>query len=153
MKPYLLKFGILMGIASLVIQFFRPEKNNGPITNNDIFKQLQVTEPIKAKLQTSCYDCHSNQTKYPWYNNVAPVSWMLANHVKEGKAELNFSEWGTYSKRKQISLLSNMSEVIADKSMPLPSYILIHKGAKFSDSEVENVTLWSDKTIKNLIQK
>ena len=153
MKRILLVLALVFGIAFLVIQFFQPDKNNSPVSNDDLFSQVEVPTVIQQKLKSSCYDCHSNQTKYPWYNNVAPVSWMIANHVKEGTEELNFSNWGAYSKRKQISKLSEISEVITEKSMPLPSYLLIHKKARFSPEDVEAFTVWTDQTIKKMMEK
>ena len=102
MKKIVYIFLILLILFVIVIQFFRPPINNQPVTGDDFFSQLTDTPAsIKDILKKSCYDCHSDQTYYPWYGNIAPVSWMLNKHIVEGKEELNFSDWGTMSIRKK----------------------------------------------------
>ena len=83
-------------------------------------------------LHTSCYNCHSNNTNYPWYSYVQPVGLLLEHHINKGKAELNFSEFGTYSLRKQKSKLKSMANQIEKDEMPLSSYTLIHRDARLS---------------------
>ncbi len=80
----------MLGAGFIIIQFFQPDKNNQAVSANDINNHLEIPTVIQEILKNSCYDCHSNQTKYPWYNNIAPVSWMIANHIKEGKEHVNF---------------------------------------------------------------
>ena len=92
-------------------------------------------ENISALLQESCYDCHSNNTEYPWYNKVQPVGWFLEDHINEGKEELNFNEWDAYSNRRKNSKLKSIISQVKDDEMPLASYTLIHKDAKLSNSE------------------
>jgi len=92
-------------------------------------------ENISALLQESCYDCHSNNTEYPWYNKVQPVAWFLEDHINEGKEELNFNEWDAYSNRRKNSKLKSIISQVKDDEMPLASYTLIHKDAKLSNSE------------------
>jgi hypothetical protein len=98
-----------------------------------------VPDQIKNKLQVSCYDCHSNNTAYPWYNKVQPVAWFLESHVKEGKAELNFNEWDSLSNRRKASKLKSIISQIENDEMPLASYTIIHRNAVLSDSEKQDI--------------
>ena len=144
-----MKKKILIGLLIFVlffgfIQFFRPEKNwQINISRNEIFYKKEVDPKIVTMLKTSCFDCHSNNTAYPWYNNIAPVSWMIANHVKEGKEKLNFSNWGLYIPDKQHELLEEIIEVVEEGEMPLSSYLLIHSEAKLSESDKELLKFWA----------
>ncbi len=83
--------GLLLIAVLIILQFFQPEKNSGPSTSDDLIQVLAVPESIANVLRSSCYDCHSNQTNYPWYNRISPVSWYLSKHISMGKEELNFS--------------------------------------------------------------
>lgn len=149
-KIFLITVAVL-AVGFLTIQFFQPAKNRSPVTENDFIKQINAPEDIKEKIKVSCYDCHSNQTKYPWYNKVAPLSWIIADHVKNGKKEINFSEWGHLSKRKKIGVLSGISEVLGDGSMPLESYIKLHKEAHFTGEEVERITTWTESAMEEVL--
>ncbi len=90
----------------------------------------QVPATINYQLQVSCYDCHSNNTDYPWYSKIQPAAWYLEDHIKEGKDELNFNEWDTYSSRRKNSKLRSIIKQIESGEMPLESYTLIHGGAR-----------------------
>ncbi|RXP54804.1 hypothetical protein EC396_08810 [Lutibacter sp. HS1-25] len=111
-----------------------PTKRNqsSDILETDFNKVFKVSNNVQSIIKNSCYDCHSNNTNYPWYNKIQPVSWFLEKHVTEGKKELNFSEFGNYSTRKQKSKLKSMINQIRDDEMPLSSYKLIHQNAKLS---------------------
>jgi len=96
-------------IAFVGIQFMPTTRNqSNEVLETDFFKTFDAPNNIQQLLKNSCYDCHSNSTNYPWYNNIQPVSWFLEHHIKEGKKELNFSEFGGYSKRRQESKLKMM---------------------------------------------
>jgi len=97
----------------------------------------KVPATLQNTLQVSCYDCHSNNTAYPWYNKIQPVAWYLEDHVKEGKAELNFNEWNNYSGRRKSSKLRSMIKQIESGEMPMESYTLIHREA-IMDSLTKN---------------
>ena len=99
-----------------------------------------VAELIKG----SCYDCHSNQTVYPWYSKVAPVSWYLKKHIKEGKEDLNVSEYASMDKADKIEFLVDICEVVEAGNMPLISYTLIHKEARLSEEDREAICVWSE---------
>ncbi|MBT8316905.1 MAG: heme-binding domain-containing protein, partial [Lutibacter sp.] len=89
-----------------------------------------------------CADCHSNKTNYPWYSEIAPISWYLAQHVNEGKEYLNFSEWTTYNKNQKSHIINDLEEVLIDVEMPLKSYLLIHTEAKLSQNQYETLLNW-----------
>lgn len=115
------------------IQFIPTRSNHSAeIPSSDFIKTNKVKEDIGRILLASCYNCHSNNTIYPWYSRVQPVGWLLENHIKTGKAELNFSEFGTYSVRKQKSKLKSMANQVERDEMPLSSYTLIHRDARLS---------------------
>jgi tRNA G26 N,N-dimethylase Trm1 len=112
------------------------------IPKTDFMLVNDVPKDIKNKLQVSCYDCHSNNTAYPWYNKIQPVAWLLENHVEEGKAELNFNEWGSLSKRRKKSKLKSIISQIKDDEMPLCSYTLIHRNAILTEAEKQEIIQW-----------
>ncbi len=151
------KLYIILGLILLsfiVIQFFPPEKNYLEPTSDDIFHQLKdIDEPVKELITNSCYDCHSNQTKYPFYARIAPISWYIDNHISEGKEKLNFSDWGNYSKRDKISALVEICDVLSDGSMPLKSYIRLHKTARMDEFQIEAICDWADAEAKRIIEK
>ena len=116
------KIMIGLGAVLVLIQFIHPAKNNGMDKPNlDITRIAILPLKVQNVLRTSCYDCHSNKTNYPWYANIQPLYWWLSSHIKEGKSELNFNEFGAYSKRRQLSKLKAIAERIRDGSMPLTS--------------------------------
>ena len=119
---------VLMGL-----QFFPSGFNkNTSVPSTDFVKTYKISEQVAQMLRTSCYNCHSNNTKYPWYSRVQPVGWFLENHINKGKEELNFSEFGSYSDRKQQSKLTSMISQVDDDKMPLASYTFIHHEARLS---------------------
>jgi heme-binding protein len=128
------------------IQFIPTNRNQSDeILETDFAKTFNVPSDIQNLFEKSCYDCHSNNTNYPWYNKIQPASWFLEKHVKEGKKELNFSEFGANSKRKQRSKLKSIISQIRDDEMPMLSYTLIHRGTKLSNSEKELIINWVTK--------
>lgn len=131
-------------IAFIAIQFFQPARNtNGQVLPTDISNVISMPENVESLLQAACYDCHSNQTKYPWYTYVQPLGWILAGHIKDGKKDLNFSEFGAYSNRKQQSKLKSIISQIKDDEMPLYSYTIMHKDARLSKEEKELIIDWA----------
>jgi hypothetical protein len=114
----------LLGVL-IFIQFIKPVKNQSDaVTPNDIFANFQTADSTKQLIRTACYDCHSNNTVYPWYAEIQPISWWLADHVKEGKSELNFSEFASYKPKKADHKLEEVIEMIQEGEMPLKSYTL-----------------------------
>ena len=135
---------VLLGFVG--IQFVPTDPNlSDVVPDTDFMSVNQVAKDIEHDLRESCYDCHSNNTQYPWYNKVQPIAWFLEEHIKEGKEELNFNEWGDYSDRRKRSKLKSIASQIEDDKMPLSSYTLIHKDAKLSVEEKERIlTLVND---------
>ncbi|HQS22884.1 MAG TPA: heme-binding domain-containing protein [Sediminibacterium sp.] len=150
-----IKIGLLvLSVIIIAIQFVQPARNqNRQVLDADITRLYMVPENVEAVLKTSCYDCHSNNTNYPWYVNVQPGGWWLASHIKKGKAELNFDEFGNYSKRRRQSKLKSIASSIEDGTMPLPSYTLIHKNAKLSKEDKTLLLNWVKKTRDSLLLK
>jgi hypothetical protein len=129
--------------AALLLQFFRTERNAGQAFGPDeITTRYAAPAEVKQLLSVACYDCHSNATRYPWYANVQPVAWWLGKHVQEGKTELNFSAFGTYSKKKAIRKLEACSDEVGRGEMPLPSYKWIHRDARLTDAQAKLLSDW-----------
>jgi len=123
-------------IAFVGIQFFPTDRNESDlIPQTDFMLVNQVPTSIQNQLKESCYDCHSNNTKYPWYNKIQPAAWYLEDHVKEGKSELNFNEWDSLSRRRKASKLRSIIKQIESDEMPLSSYTLIHSDAVLSKAQ------------------
>ena len=134
---------IVLLVVFVGIQFIPSSRNQSDsVPETDFMLVNNVPENIQNKLQVSCYDCHSNNTQYPWYNNVQPVAWFLEDHIKEGKAELNFNEWDSLSTRRKTSKLRSIIKQIENGEMPLDSYTFIHRDAKFSEAEAEEIINW-----------
>ena len=125
-----------------------PENNSD--RSNDIVEITKAPDHVKLILRKACYDCHSNQTIYPWYSYVAPSSWLVAKDTRLGREELNFSEWGALSKRKKIRSLGDVAEEVEERKMPLSIYTLVHWDAVLSDQEIDDVTKWT-KTLSDSI--
>jgi len=142
----ILKITVLTVLVLLaLLQFYpRPVKNTASaISSNDITIRHSVPVNVQEILQVSCYDCHSNNTRYPWYSRLQPVAWWLGDHIREGKAELNFSEFGAYSLRRQYHKLEEMEDQVKEDEMPLTSYTLIHRAAKLSSADKATLSTWT----------
>ena len=135
-------------VVFILIQMIRPNKNDSRNNINHISTVIAVPDEVKEILKTSCNDCHSNFTVYPWYNEIAPISWYLASHVKDGKKHLNFSEWTVYNKNQQNHILEDLEEVLETHEMPLKSYLWIHKESELTNDEYKVLMAWV-KSIKN----
>jgi hypothetical protein len=146
MKKIIKPIALVLLAALIIIQFFKPERNlssSETIAANDISKLYPVPQEVASILKTSCYDCHSNNTHYPWYSNFQPVAWWLADHVKEGKGELNFSEFASYRIGKQYRKLEKMNSEVKEGEMPLESYTFIHGDAKLNPAQKEKLMSWA----------
>ncbi|KAB2878720.1 cytochrome C [bacterium] len=136
---------IVLLILITAIQFLRPERSNIPEDPaKNIQSYVKVPDEITKILIRSCYDCHSNTTRWPWYSEIAPFSWVIADDVKLGRRHLNFSEWGTYSQKRMGKKLYQIAEVAGDSSMPLTSYRLTHPDAKLSSMELKMLGTWAE---------
>lgn len=120
-------------VAFILMQFFPIDKLNPEINPDmDFVNTKKPSVAVTKILKSSCYDCHSNETRYPWYADIAPSSWFLKNHVNEGRVSLNFSTWATYEPKRQLHKIDEMVELVEKDEMPLESYILGHQDAKMT---------------------
>lgn len=136
---------IVLGAGFLLMQFVRPARTN-PVTDESIAYRahLQVTPEVEAILKRACLDCHSNETVWPWYSNIAPVSWLVVHDVNEAREHMNLSEWGRYDADKRADLLEEMCEEVEKGSMPLKNYVLAHSEAELSAADIRALCEWSD---------
>ncbi len=136
---------ILLGIIILlvIIQFFPIDKENpNGSPDQDFLVSESMPEGVKITFKEACYDCHSNHTKYPWYTNIAPLSWWINNHIQHGREELNFSNWTQYTEGKRKHKLEESFELIENGQMPLKSYTWMHPEAKLDDQRKKQVLAW-----------
>ncbi len=130
----------------ILLQFFQPERNIAPLDPElDMLELLVLPEPMTDLIRNACYDCHSNQTVYPWYSRISPVSLYLNKHIVKGKEDLNFSDYGLLDKADKIGAFADFCDVLDAGTMPLQSYMLIHKDARLTQEERENLCNWSEK--------
>lgn len=154
MKRYLKRIVIGLFIVFVLIQAIRPAKNTGNAeATTDIMHVVAVPDTVKGLLKESCYDCHANNTRYPWYAEVSPMSWLLANHVKNGKKELNFTEFANLTPRRMRSKLSSIAEQVEKREMPLNSYLLLHTNARLNDGQIKLIKDWTDSAKQELAGK
>lgn len=124
-------------VAFIAIQFVPVNRTNPPVE-----QEVSVPPAVKAILKTSCYDCHSNETKWLWYSYVAPVSWLVANDVKEAREKLNFSTWNKYDAEKRADHLEDIWEEVSEGEMPLTIYLIMHAEARPTDKEKATLHNW-----------
>ncbi len=137
------KIFVFLLISLVLIQFIRPARNIGAAASAaDITHYVHVPDTVMRILQTSCYDCHSNHTVYPWYTNINPVGFWMWGHIEEGKESINFSDLTRLDKRRLAHRLGDIAEEVEKKDMPLPSYTLIHGYATLSDGQIQLVKDW-----------
>lgn len=143
-----IKFTVLaFSVAFLSIQFFQIDKTNPAINEAETIDTVMNVPPdVKIILGKACNDCHTNNTRYPWYSYIQPNGWFLRSHVEEGRGELNFSVFATYDARKQAKKLEEICEEVRDGKMPLPSYTWIHRDAVLTESEKDALCSWANGT-------
>ena len=126
------------------IQFYQPALNvdKGQVYTTDFTQFYKMPVQVKAMFQTSCYDCHANETAYPWYFKIAPVSWWLKNHINEGRRELNFSTWGDYTTKRKDKKMKESIKLVQEGEMPMWSYTLVHKDAVINEAQQKTLVDW-----------
>ena len=140
-KKIALAILVLAGIAQLI----QPDRTvEAAPAEQDFLVMTNAPEDLAGMIRMACYDCHSNETVYPWYANISPVSWWLQNHIVEGREEMNFSVWGSYSAKRKDHKLEECSEALREGWMPLESYTFIHRSADLSSEDRERLALWID---------
>jgi hypothetical protein len=138
MRRLLVASGLTLFGLALAIQLVPVDRSNPPVTAD-----LDAPPAVDAVLRASCYDCHSNETRWPWYSRVAPVSWLVAHDVEEARDRLNFSLWGTYEGKRQQRLAEKIWEEVEAREMPLGIYLLAHADARLSDDDRAVLAAWS----------
>jgi len=134
----------LLLIAIIIAQFFKPKKNQGTTESTLAFiEDTNPPENVKLILKESCFDCHSDTTRYPWYFNVTPVNYWMDYHIKDGKKHFNFSKWEGNSVKRKDHKFEELIEMVEEKEMPLPSYTWTHSQAKLSDDQTKAVLDWA----------
>ena len=144
-------FWYSIGIIFVLIQFYPVDR---PIVNennqNDLFINIEGSNEVKQMFRTSCYDCHSNETNYPWYASIAPMKWMLYEDIEEGRSELNFSEWQELSKADMVEKLDDIYTVMEENEMPLKGYTMLHSNARLSENDRELIMQWTEDFMEKL---
>lgn len=147
------KIVILIVVIFVLLQFFPVQKPEVLIENpNDFLINTSVPENISTKLKSACYDCHSNESNFPWYANIAPPKWFVFKHINEGRKELNFSNWNALNKDDKVEILDDISTVLMDGEMPLKNYTLLHSEAKLTNEEKEIIINWMDELLESLYE-
>lgn len=151
MKQIIRKILIVLLIALIIIQFIRPEKNiSEGIAINDISSKYAIPADVRGTLKVACNDCHTNNSRYPWYWNIQPAAWFLNGHIIEGKRNLNFSIFTSYPIGRQYKIFDNISKEVKSGDMPLTSYSLIHRDAILSDAQKTAIENWAAASRKQI---
>lgn len=134
---------ILLIAAFVVLQFIGIEKTNPEFdSSGDFIVMENPPADIAQVLRSACYDCHSNQTVWPWYSNIAPISWMLEEHVVDGRDNLNLNYWSEFDVEDRAYVIEEMIEEIEEGEMPIPGYLITHSDAKLSETQKEKLFTW-----------
>lgn len=149
-----LKFTLLIVLLIIVaIQFIPTNKPEVSLTNeNDLIYNNQLPENVAIMLKESCYDCHSNETIYPWYSYVAPVSWLVVRDIELGREELNFSLWESQSKIDKAKQLDNIIDEVMEENMPMPIYTITHPSAKLDEKNRQHLADWAESYAESLFE-
>jgi hypothetical protein len=135
---------IILVVAFIIGQFIRPDFTNPPVIQAETLQaSTEVPADVQQILTRSCTDCHSNETKYPWYSKITPSNWFLKDHIDEGRRELNFSVWNTYKPEKKLKKLDELCEQVELGEMPLPSYLWLHRDAVMAEGDAARLCEWS----------
>lgn len=140
-----------LGATLLAIQFWQPDRTNPPSDPaRHIDRHVHVPPDVAAVLDRACRDCHSNRTRWPFYSRIAPFSWNVVAHVRDGREQMNFSEWGEYDDESMADLLDAICDEVRDGAMPLPQYALVHRTARLSNRDVDRLCTWTGEAVANL---
>lgn len=144
MRKFLKLSALVVASLFVALQFVRSNKANPPVVQaQTIEAHVRVSQEVAGIFERACKDCHSDQTEWPWYARVAPVSWFVADHVNDGRRHLNFSRWSAYDREQADWLLGAMCMTAKRGLMPLPSYTQLHRSAKLSALDVQTLCAWS----------
>jgi len=138
------KILVVLLIVFIVMQFFGPDKNQGDLKSLDSFiAETQMPNEVQTIFENTCYDCHSDFTRYPWYDKITPVNYWLADHVEDGKKHFNVSQWDAYSLKKKDHKLDELIEEVEERKMPLESYTYLHADANLTEAQIKAVVDWA----------
>jgi len=126
-----------------LLQLTNPPRTNPPVIH-DLMASSATPPQVAAMLHAACYDCHSSETLWPWYSHIAPMSWLIASDVKEGREHLNLSDWPNDNPMRAAKRLENMSDEISSGEMPLPKYTKIHADARLTRIQRKELSDWLD---------
>lgn len=135
---YLRILAAVLIVAFIGIQFVHIDRTNPPITG-----EIETPAPVKEILRRSCYDCHSNETVWPWYSYIAPASWLLESDVNKGREELNFSEWSGYDEKRKLKKIKEIWEEVNEGEMPEWDYVIMHSEAGLSEADKQIIRDWT----------
>ncbi|HEY0945858.1 MAG TPA: heme-binding domain-containing protein [Opitutaceae bacterium] len=146
---------LCLAAALVALQFIRSAENTAAESDrdHDVVRLYAPPENVKRTLESACYDCHSNHTRYPWYAQIQPMRWWMDRHVRDGRKQLNFSEFGRLPPARAQSKLEDCIDEVAEGRMPLRSYTLVHSGARLSNEQVEAFSDWAERVIEQLESK
>ncbi|WP_353778721.1 heme-binding domain-containing protein [Winogradskyella sp. 3972H.M.0a.05] len=135
---------VFLLIVLIIMQFFGPDKNEGDIASIDAFiADTNPPQSVHETLKNACFDCHSDFTRYPWYNNITPVNYWIDGHIDHGKGHFDVSKWDSYSTKKKDHKLEELIEMVEDKTMPLNSYTWTHGDARLTDAQIKDMVEWA----------
>jgi len=147
---------ILLGLGILVVLFlfmqWIPDKQPAVTMNNpaDLIQNTKMPEEVAKMVRTSCYDCHSNETFYPWYDRMAPARWLVYRDVRVGRSKLNFSNWAKLSKSEKLKILKHIGKAVSSGDMPFLPYVILHKKARLNKAQRKIIVDWTKQYSKNL---
>jgi hypothetical protein len=135
--------GAVLIVGAAGIQLIRPARTNPPTDpSRTLASAAGVPHETAAVLERACRDCHSNETRWPWYSNVAPISWLVIDHVNHGRRHFNYSEWAKYERTEKERLLKALCTLPRQGEMPMPSYAWMHRDATLADADVLALCGW-----------
>lgn len=144
MKRHLKSVVIGVAVALLAAQAIRPDRTNPPyVASDSIAAHVDVPADVLSMIESSCLDCHSHRTEWPWYSNVAPVSWIVARHAEHGREYVNFDAWASYSAFERQDLFGEIAEYVENGEMPLPMYLPLHPEAELTDEQKATFIAWA----------
>ena len=154
MRVLLKRLGLTLATLFVAIQFFRPQRSNPPVDGRRAIQaHLEVTPAAARVLDRSCRDCHTQETRWPWYSNVAPASWLVADHVNHARSHMNLSDWAAYSPEDARHNLERMCRLARQGEMPLPSYLWIHRSARPSSEDVQALCDWTQAAVRQMVER
>ena len=143
---------LFVGVLVLIQLYPVPRPEVSSINPGDLMKNVDVPSNISTILKSTCYDCHSNETIYPWYSNIAPVKWLVYSDINNAREELNFSEWNSLTKMDKAEILDDISTEVLEEEMPLKIYPLMHAEAKLSKADRESISEWAEMLAEELFE-